>query len=128
MTATAVRLVPFNATLPALIQFLDASPVWERATRRSGFLTWDLSPDVSDAVYGGRHHSVSLLPVDVAKHVDTESWCADAVNTINAVALGLDPSTRPDAVERLAAIYRLAEPGSTIALIASGQVEAVEPA
>ncbi|MFI6797621.1 hypothetical protein [Streptosporangium canum] len=55
--------------------------------------------------------------------MDDGRWCDEAVTVINAVALRLDPRTAADAVERLAEIYRIADSGSMVALIASGQVE-----
>ncbi|MER5327125.1 hypothetical protein [Streptosporangium roseum] len=121
-----VRLVPAGADRDALIQFLDASPDWQRATAHgSGYLIWDLDPDLSQALYDRNHRDarVVLISDDVARHVDDGRWCDEAVTIINAVALRLDPRTAADAVERLAEVYRIAESGSTVALIASGQVE-----
>ncbi|WP_449065982.1 hypothetical protein [Planomonospora algeriensis] len=123
-----VRLAPANADLPSLIRFLDQSPAWIRQDTRSSHLVWEPDPELSRVIYGRtrRDTLVLLPPPEVAAHVDVDRWCDEAVTVINAVALRLDPKTPAEAVDRLADIYRAADPGSAIALIASGQVETEE--
>jgi hypothetical protein len=126
----AVQLVPFDADRAAVIAHLDAHPLWERVTGAGigkGYLIWDLTYAAHIETYGAYTHDARIVMANddvAAAHPNGDArWCAEAPYVINAVALRLAPTTDRDIIERLVEIYRLAaDPGSPIALIASGQV------
>ncbi|GAT68935.1 hypothetical protein PS9374_04600 [Planomonospora sphaerica] len=129
MTTTAVQFVPFDADRATLLAHLDAHPWWARNRRDSGngYLVWELTAEACTELYGHLFHqhgrAVLLTESAAAHHPPSDTGtCEEAAYVINAVALGLDLRTSTDVVDWLVAIYRLAEPGGAIALIASGQV------
>ncbi|GAA1614376.1 hypothetical protein GCM10009733_008220 [Nonomuraea maheshkhaliensis] len=117
-TARAVPVVPFNVDRATLTAYLDASPAWER---------WG----GTNAVAKYRHDDEAHGHLNVLIPRTDEPDCADedrdmlatAAYAVNAVALGIDPRTSNDVIERLVAAFRLAGPDSDIARIVSGQVE-----
>ncbi|MGW0486234.1 hypothetical protein [Nonomuraea sp. NPDC003214] len=121
-----ITLLPADADRATIVAHLDAHPDWELADRTGGYyITYRLSTAASLAATGRESFKVSF-----AAHGDNAALRADAVFRINAIAFNLDPvvlnlsdHAREDIMGRLTAIYRLAEPGSPIALIASGQLE-----
>ncbi|MFC4014648.1 hypothetical protein ACFOY2_46010 [Nonomuraea purpurea] len=126
-----VNLIRPDANRDEVIAHLDASPHWERHTSRAygpDYLAWQADRAVVNDIYG--HRAMSVIVNFPASHLDQHlggdflmGRLAEATNTINAIALRLPVETHYEVIDRFVAIYQAAEPGSPIALIASGQVE-----
>ncbi|MFB4273527.1 hypothetical protein [Nonomuraea sp. GTA35] len=121
MQPTDIQLVPLDADETTLKSHLDASPAWTR----TGGTNVVAAYRHDDPRYGAYRVFVPIhddpdFPPDPD---DDHEECARAAYAINAVALRLPTETHHEVIDRLVAIYQAAEPGSPIALIASGQVE-----
>jgi hypothetical protein len=108
--------------------YLDAHPEWERVNRRDpgrvpSYNRWRLDSTIAVAVADSTWVMIDLPTDEIAHLLAEPDHCAEAVRVINAVALRTNPRDSEDVIARLAAIYQTAEPGSDIALVASGQVE-----
>ncbi|MFG1706488.1 hypothetical protein ACFLIM_25165 [Nonomuraea sp. M3C6] len=123
--SNAPALVPFDADRATLTAYLDEYPAWQRLNIPNGrpYLKWRIRPDVAVERYGFHPMATAItLPKNDGYWADDEQLCITAAYTINSVELRA-PDESSILIERLAAIYQLADPGGPIALLASGQVE-----